>query len=243
MNNIFVGNLSFQATKEDLVKLFEPFGTVANAVIMERKKGKSRGYGFVDMPNEDEKNAAISALAGKEFMWRELSVSPVIPKVKGELSKKFKPAKKEWKPKDENRAPSSEGNKKAQAASKYYSKFDGPPKPWRKPTTDRKPARRDDQGARPYYGKKEQDPKSSGKSKSSSSFYRGDDQASHAGAKSEGTKKPYKKFDSSSKPWDKHAKKPHVQRDGGASKTFGKTGAGFKMLHKVSSVARSRPKE
>src|SRR5471030_754494 len=84
MNNIFVGNLSFEASKEDLVKLFEPFGTVASAVIMERKKGKSRGYGFVDMPNEEEKNAAIAALQGKEFMWRILSVGPVIPKVKSE---------------------------------------------------------------------------------------------------------------------------------------------------------------
>ena len=113
MNNIFVGNLSFQATKEDLVKLFEPFGAVANAVIMERKKGKSRGYGFVDMPNEEEKNAAITALAGKEFMWRVLSVSPVIPKVKGELSKKFKPAKKEWKPPEAGSRPFRQDDRKS----------------------------------------------------------------------------------------------------------------------------------
>src|SRR5665213_604619 len=100
MNNIFVGNLSFEATKEDVVKLFEPFGSVANVLIMERKKGKSRGYGFVDMPNEEEKNAAITALAGKEFMWRVLSVSPVVPKVKGEAKTKVKEfrTKKEWNP-------------------------------------------------------------------------------------------------------------------------------------------------
>ena len=55
MNNIFVGNLSFKSTKEDVTKLFEAFGTVANVTIMERKKGKSRGYCFVDMPNEEEK--------------------------------------------------------------------------------------------------------------------------------------------------------------------------------------------
>ena len=94
INNIFVGNLSFKATKEDVIKLFEPFGSVANAVIMERKKGKSRGYGFVDMPNEEEKNAAIAALEGKEFMWRVLSVSPVIPKVKSEV--KLKRESKRW---------------------------------------------------------------------------------------------------------------------------------------------------
>ena len=85
MNNIFVGNISFKATKEDLQKLFEPFGTVSNVLIMEGKKGTSRGYGFVDMPHEDEKNAAIAALQGKEFMWRVLSVSPVMPKPKNEL--------------------------------------------------------------------------------------------------------------------------------------------------------------
>src|SRR5450755_2086149 len=97
MNNIFVANLSFEATKEDLVNLFLPFGSVTNAVIMERKKGKSRGYGFVDMPNEEEKNAAISALQGKEFMWRVLSVSVVIPKAKSEEKPNgFKPDRKEW---------------------------------------------------------------------------------------------------------------------------------------------------
>jgi len=94
MNNIFVGNLSFKATKEDVVKLFEPFGMVANVVIMEGKKGASRGYGFVNMPNEEEKSAAIAALAGKEFMWRVLSVSPVAPKVKSEVKLDREPKKR-----------------------------------------------------------------------------------------------------------------------------------------------------
>ena len=137
MNNIFVGNLSFEATKEDVIKLFEPFGTVANAVIMEGKKGKSRGYGFVDMPNEEEKNAAIAALEGKEFMWRVLSVGPVMPKVKDELkSGDFKPAKKEVKP-SKDRSP-------------VEKKI--PSKPWRKGNSDSKPSRKKDEGSRPYYG-------------------------------------------------------------------------------------------
>ena len=84
MNNIFVGNLSYKSTKEDVQKLFEPFGTVANVAIIEGKKSRSRGYGFVDMPNEDERNKAIAALNGKEFMWWELSVEAVAPKVKVE---------------------------------------------------------------------------------------------------------------------------------------------------------------
>ncbi len=84
MNNIFAGNLSFNAVKEDLIKLFEPFGSVANAVIVVKAKGESLGYGFVDMPNEAEKTAAIAALNGKEFMGRVLSVSVVVPKLKSE---------------------------------------------------------------------------------------------------------------------------------------------------------------
>jgi len=221
MNNIFVGNLSFKATKDDVVKLFEPFGTVANAVIMERKKGKSRGYGFVDMPDEEQKNAAIAALQGKEFMWRVLSVSPVIPKVKSEAAKKFKPAKKEWKSNEGQSIP----EKKSE--SKYYSKFDGPPKPWRKASTDSKLPRKDNKGSRPYYGKKDGDSKFYDKESRPSKSYRSDERTSSP------SKPPYKKFDSKSRPFAK--------REGGF-KAFTKPGGGFKMAHKVSGVSRTKPK-
>ena len=65
MNNIFVGNLSFTATKDDVQKLFGAFGSVVNVRILEKKKGTSRGFGFVDMPNDDEPNKAMKALHGK----------------------------------------------------------------------------------------------------------------------------------------------------------------------------------
>ena len=160
MNNIFVGNLSFKATKEDVVKLFEPFGSVANAVIMERKKGKSRGYGFVDMPNEEEKITAIAALQGKEFMWRVLSVSPVIPKIKSEV-KSNRGSKALAKPqRGLTSSSTSEGR------SKYYSKFDGPPKPWRKANLSSKSSLKKDEGSRPYYGKKNKESKASNASHS-----------------------------------------------------------------------------
>ena len=139
MNNIFVGNLSFKATKEDLIKLFEPFGGVANVTILEGKKGRSRGYGFVDMPNEEEKNAAIAALEGKEFMWRPLSVSPVMPKVKGEVILDQEP-----KP----RSKSASGSKPRSIIK------DNPPNPWRKVSSNSKPSIYKDKGSRPYYGKK-----------------------------------------------------------------------------------------
>jgi RNA recognition motif-containing protein len=160
MNNIFVGNLSFEATKEDVEKLFGTFGHVANVLIMKGKKDKSRGFGFVDMPNEEEKNAAIAGLAGKEFMWRVISVSPVIPKVREEVTREKRPRPQ----RRDDRKPRSEPPSKE--PSKYYSKFDGPPKPWQKGSSGAKPARPANKGARPYYGKKDKEgPKPAGTSK------------------------------------------------------------------------------
>ena len=171
MNNIFVGNLSFKATKEDVIKLFEPFGSVTNAVIMERKKGKSRGYGFVDMPNEQEKNAAIAALEGKEFMWRVLSVSQVMPKVKSEV-------KLERKPSSEPKIESTD-----EEQSKYYSKIDAPAKPWRKGNSKSNPVLNKNKGSRPYYGKSDREPKADDRTLGPS-----------------GAKLPFKKFEGPSKP-------------------------------------------
>ncbi|MCX5707773.1 MAG: RNA-binding protein [Candidatus Omnitrophica bacterium] len=79
--NIFVGNLSFDATEEDVKKLFEGFGQVVGAVIVKEKNGKkSRGFGFVEMAERNQGEAAISALNLKEFMGRPLNVSPERPK-------------------------------------------------------------------------------------------------------------------------------------------------------------------
>ena len=81
--NIFVGNLSFDAVEADVKKLFEGFGNVASVVIVRRKEKKtpkSRGFGFVEMPDEQQALAAIAALNGKEFMGRVLNVDPARPK-------------------------------------------------------------------------------------------------------------------------------------------------------------------
>jgi RNA recognition motif-containing protein len=85
--NIFVGNLSFGCTEADVKKLFEGFGNVVSAVIVmrkEKKAPKSRGFGFVQMPDEQQALAAIAALNGKEFMERVLDVNPARPKVEVE---------------------------------------------------------------------------------------------------------------------------------------------------------------
>jgi RNA recognition motif-containing protein len=74
---IFVGNLAFAASQLDVQKLFEGFGIVSSvAIVMEKKEAKSRGFGFVEMPDDQQAGVAISSLDGKEFMGRPLNVSP-----------------------------------------------------------------------------------------------------------------------------------------------------------------------
>ena len=72
---IYVGNLPFSVTDEDLNNMFSEFGEVLNArVISDRETGRSRGFGFVEM-NDDEANAAISAMNGREVDGRALVVN------------------------------------------------------------------------------------------------------------------------------------------------------------------------
>ena len=73
---IYVGNLSFQATDADLQDLFQQHGEVASAqVIIDRYSMRSRGFGFVEMPNGSEAEAAIAALNGNEHQGRQLTVN------------------------------------------------------------------------------------------------------------------------------------------------------------------------
>ncbi len=73
--NIFVSSLSFKARKEDLIELFTPYGEITTArIILNKETHRSKGYGFVEMPNEEEANAAINALNGSEHMGRIINV-------------------------------------------------------------------------------------------------------------------------------------------------------------------------
>jgi RNA recognition motif-containing protein len=75
MKNIFVGNIPFSANAEDVRALFEQYGEVSSAkVITDRDSGRSRGFGFVEMP-EEQAMAAIEALAGYEMDGRPLRVN------------------------------------------------------------------------------------------------------------------------------------------------------------------------
>jgi len=74
--NIYVSNLSFQTTEEDLKSMFGKFGTVTSAkIIMDRETNRSRGFAFIEMPSDSEANEAIQKLNNKEIGGRALSVS------------------------------------------------------------------------------------------------------------------------------------------------------------------------
>jgi len=79
--NIFVGNLSFEAKEIDVQRAFMVFGLVTSvAIVMEKKGKKSRGFGFVQMPDEQEALAAIAQLQGKEILGRPINVMPALSK-------------------------------------------------------------------------------------------------------------------------------------------------------------------
>ncbi len=78
---IYIGNMSFDTTEENLRQAFEGFGEVTSCnVIMDNFSGKPRGFAFVEMTNGDQANAAISGLDGKEIDGRSLKVSEARPK-------------------------------------------------------------------------------------------------------------------------------------------------------------------
>jgi len=77
---IFVAKLSFKTTSDDLKSLFEQFGTVESCkVIMDHETGHSKGYGFVEMPNDDEAYKAIVEIDDTVFMGNELQVKKSRP--------------------------------------------------------------------------------------------------------------------------------------------------------------------
>ena len=80
---LYVGNLSFKATDDDLRNLFARIGSVESAqVVTDRETGRTRGFGFVDMATDDEAQKAIEALDGTSFMERILTVNLARPQEK-----------------------------------------------------------------------------------------------------------------------------------------------------------------
>ena len=90
MKSLFVGNLSFQTTESELQALFEPFGEITRVQIMtDRDTGRSRGFGFVEMSNDEDAAKAIAALNGKELNGRALNVNEARPRPEGRESRGF----------------------------------------------------------------------------------------------------------------------------------------------------------
>ena len=78
---IYVGNLSYEVTEEDLRLAFEEFGTVESAaIIKDRQSGQSKGFGFVEMASKTEGQAAIDGLNGSELKGRALNVNEARPR-------------------------------------------------------------------------------------------------------------------------------------------------------------------
>ena len=79
--NIFVAKLNFKTRKEDLEAAFARFGQVTSCkIVRDKETGRSKGYGFVEMPNDDEGNNAIASLNEKELDGRAIVVKPANPR-------------------------------------------------------------------------------------------------------------------------------------------------------------------
>jgi len=79
--NIYVGSLSYDVTETELENLFSEFGNVSSVKIIEdRETGRPKGFGFVEMPNQDEAENAIKSLNEKEIKGREIKVNQARPR-------------------------------------------------------------------------------------------------------------------------------------------------------------------
>jgi len=79
--SIYVGNLSYDASQDDLTAVFAEYGKVVKVHLpVDRETGRKRGFGFVDMENDAEEEAAIAALDGAEWMGRQLKVNKARPR-------------------------------------------------------------------------------------------------------------------------------------------------------------------
>lgn len=79
--NIYIGNISYQTTEDDVQTLFGEHGTVDSVhLISDRETGRSKGFGFIEMPNDEEAKKAIEAFDGSEFGGRQLKVNEARPR-------------------------------------------------------------------------------------------------------------------------------------------------------------------
>lgn len=88
--NLFVGNLDYTVKAEQLQEFFSQMGEVSSAkIIIDKPTGRSKGFGFVEMPNDDEARNAISNLNGQKIKEREISVSEARPRPEGSDNRRY----------------------------------------------------------------------------------------------------------------------------------------------------------
>jgi cold-inducible RNA-binding protein len=93
---IFVGNLAWGTTEEELERLFEPYGIVDHAqIVTDRETGRSRGFGFVEMPDATAAQAALAGLNGTSLGGRTLTVNEARPR-EGEERPRREPRRPRW---------------------------------------------------------------------------------------------------------------------------------------------------
>ena len=84
--NIYIGNLHFKMEEEELRQLFEAYGEVSSAkIIIDKATGRSKGFGFVEMPNDTEASNALTSLDGKEVNGRALKATEARERKEGEM--------------------------------------------------------------------------------------------------------------------------------------------------------------
>jgi RNA recognition motif-containing protein len=82
--NLYVGNLPYRVSEDQLKQAFEQYGTVTSCTIIKDKMtGQSKGFGFLEMPEREEAEAAISGLNGRDLMGRKLNVNEARPRTGG----------------------------------------------------------------------------------------------------------------------------------------------------------------
>jgi RNA recognition motif-containing protein len=214
--DIFVGNLSFEAKDVNVKTLFAGFGNVSSVVILMRdnkKKPKSRGFGFVQMPDEQQALAAIAALNGKEFMGRVINIEPARPKTEAQVKNKLKkeqpkPAvevgqgKKTWFSPVFNKPGTYMGGRRTRSYARQRG-LSGMPEEAR--------PRRQNQDNPMRWRKKKDQPKPWQKSPGEHKPRK----------KAEGEARPWKKPTGDAKPWSKSSERPQKSRFKGRRKPGG----------------------
>jgi RNA recognition motif-containing protein len=224
---IFVGNLSFASTQEDIKKLFEKFGSVDKVTLLMDKNGrKSRGFGFVDMSDEQSALAAISALDTREFMGRPLNVmvarprtikEPVVeekrrPRFRPEAKTRHAPRREifkeevRFKPKPVAERPSRfKGGRRSSSylrrtLGRSDEQFREHSKPWQRSEGQDKPWRKTEGRSKPWE-KSERSAKPRERSEGHAKSWEKSEERAKPWQRREGRSMPWKKAEVSAKPW------------------------------------------